>query len=60
MVDEVESALRAGRGGAVHDLGKLLKPGGVRELQQKADQLRVSGVNVYFVTVPKGSTNAAA
>jgi uncharacterized membrane protein YgcG len=60
LVSQVEDALRAGRWGAVYDLGKLLKPGGVRELQQKADQLRATGVNVYFVTVPKGSTNAAA
>jgi uncharacterized membrane protein YgcG len=60
LVSQVEDALRAGKGGAVYDLGHLLKPGGVRELQQKADQLRASGVNVYFVTVPKGSTNASA
>src|SRR5438445_3748616 len=60
LVNQVEDALRAGRGGAVYDLGHLLKPGGVRELQQKADQLRAGGVNVYFVTVPKGSTNASA
>jgi hypothetical protein len=32
----------------------------VRELQQKADQLRSQGINVYFVTVPPGSTNASA
>jgi uncharacterized membrane protein YgcG len=60
LVSQVEGALRAGKGGAVYDLGHLLKPGGVRELQQKADQLRAGGVNVYFVTVPKGSTNASA
>ena len=40
LLNQVESALRAGKGGAVYDLGHLLKPGGVRELQQKADQLR--------------------
>src|SRR5260370_20857275 len=60
LVSQVENALRAGKGGAVYDLGHLLKPGGVRELQQKAEQLRAGGVNVYFVTVPKGSTNASA
>src|SRR6266849_2251919 len=56
LVSQVEDALRAGKGGAVYDLGHLLKPGGVRELQQKADQLRAGGLNVYFVTVPRGST----
>ena len=60
LVSQVEDALRAGRGGAVSDLGHLLKPGGVRELQQKADQLRAGGLNVYFVTVPRGSTNVPA
>src|SRR5947209_18546460 len=60
LVNQVEDALRAGRGGAVYDLGHLLKPGGVAELQQKADQLRAGGLNVYFVTVPRGSTNVPA
>jgi len=60
LVSQVEDALRAGKGGAVSDLGHLLKPGGVQELQQKAEQLRAQGINVYFVTVPRGSTNVPA
>ncbi len=57
LLRQVESALRQENAGPVHDLGHLLKPGGVRELAAQADRFKRDGVNVYYVTVPKGSVD---
>jgi hypothetical protein len=57
LVERVEDALRPADRGAVHDFGQLLTPQGAAELRQRAAQLRASGLNVYFVTVPTSSTN---
>jgi len=46
MVEQVEAALKSANGFAVQDLGHLLKPGGVQELQKQAEQLRGQGINV--------------
>jgi uncharacterized membrane protein YgcG len=60
LVDQIESALKARTGGGVYDIGHLLKPGGVRELEQKVAQLQASGGHIYIVTVPRNSTNVSA
>ena len=60
LVKQVEDALRTKDSDAVYDFGKLLTPGGAVELRQRAAQFRASGLNVYFVTVPKDSTNVDA
>ena len=57
LLKQVEGALKQQNAGAVHDLGHLLKPGGVRELEQQADRFKKEGINVYYVTLPKGSAN---
>src|SRR4051812_36967007 len=58
LLGKVEDALKAADQGAVHDVGGLLKPGGIRELQQLADRFQTQDkINVYFVTVPRGSEN---
>src|SRR5947209_459802 len=59
LVNQIETAL-ASRQGGVYDLGHLLKPGGIRELQQKVAQLQGSGGRIYIVTVPRSSTNVPA
>lgn len=56
-VAEIEAALKAKDAPAVHDFGHLLKPGGVREMERAAADLRNDHINVYFVTVPRGSMN---
>jgi uncharacterized membrane protein YgcG len=57
LVGQIESALKAQPGGGVYDIGHLLKPGGVRELEQTVTQLQSSGGQIYIVTVPRGSTD---
>jgi uncharacterized membrane protein YgcG len=59
LVTQIESAL-ASRQSGVYDLGHLLKPGGVRELQQKLAQLQGSGGRIYIMTIPRDSTNVQA
>jgi hypothetical protein len=60
LVQRVEDSLRAGKEQPVHDLGKLLKPGGVRELELLAREFRAGGLTVRFVTLPKKSADPAA
>ena len=55
LVNQIEGALTARHGGGVYDLGHLLKPGGIKELQQRVEQLQRSGVAVSIVTVPRGT-----
>lgn len=57
LADQVKDALRANKGVAVHDLGKLLLPKGVTELQELARKFRADNVNIHFVTVPQDSGN---
>src|SRR6266571_1978464 len=57
LVHQIEHALAARHGGGVYDLGHLLKPGGIKELQQRVEQLQAGGVSVFIVTVPKDTGN---
>jgi hypothetical protein len=60
LIKQIEDGLRARSGGAVYDFGRLLKPGGVAELQQLAEQFQSDHLNLSFVTVPQGSTSVDA
>src|SRR5690242_3546394 len=59
LVQKVEDAIRQDSSD-VHDFGHFLKPGGVIELEQKADQLKADELKTEFVTVPKDTTNPGA
>jgi uncharacterized membrane protein YgcG len=59
LVNQIESAL-ASRQGGVYDLGHLLKPGGIRELQQKLTELQGRGGRIYVVTVPRDTPDVPA
>src|SRR2546427_6540231 len=53
-VEELASALASEPHGGVLDSAHLLKPGGIRELQDLARQFEAKGRRGWFVTLPKG------
>ncbi len=60
LLRQVVNSVGPGKSGAVHDFGRLLKPGGISELEQVADELAKQKLRVRFVTVPPGTTEVGA
>lgn len=53
----VERALRGAPEATVHDLGRLLKSGGIKELDAVGAEYRGAGRRLRIVTLPKGTGN---